>query len=499
MFILNIGRLKDKMNKTKSVSLNAILNSFHTLLNLLFPLITFPYITRTLSVEGVGRYNFAFSIISYFILLSGLGINVYAVREGAKFRDDREKISIFASRIFTISIFSTILSYITLFLLLFFSSELQKYSLPILAFSVQIFFTTLGVEWVYTIFEEYLYITLRNIVFKIISIILLFLFVREPGDYLIYVLISVLASSGSSILNFIYARRFCDIKLVIKFNWKDYLIPILFIFSSTVAMKIYQASDTTMIGLLIDDRTVGIYSVATKIYVIAGGVLLAVSAVTIPRLSMLMGQNRITEYRSLLNKLVNVVFLIIFPGITGLFMISEDIILIIAGESYLQATVALKISCFAIIGSAMSGIFNQCALMPSKRERKTLISSSTSAVLNIGLNLVLIPKFGAVGAAITTVLAEFTMMIMNFYFSKDITGFVFKNKETLKNIFSIVIGCIGIVMVCYFSSAITEKLLIRFSVAIIGSGIIYFALLRVLKNPVALELFDKVSHKLGKS
>lgn len=194
--------------QNKSLGLNAALNSLQSLLNLIFPLITFPYISRTLSVDGVGKYNFANSIISYFILLAGLGISVYAVREGAKLRDNREEFSQFASRIFTINIISTIISYIALFLVLILSTSLQKYNIAILIFSIQIFFTTLGVDWIYTIFEEYGYITARNIIFKIISAILLFIFVKHRDDYLNYIVISVIASTGSYLLNFFMLRNF---------------------------------------------------------------------------------------------------------------------------------------------------------------------------------------------------------------------------------------------------------------------------------------------------
>ncbi|MCO4608443.1 Membrane protein [Streptococcus infantarius subsp. infantarius] len=486
------------MQQNKSLGLNAVLNSLQSLLNLIFPLITFPYISRTLSVDGVGKYNFANSIISYFILLAGLGISVYAVREGAKLRDNREEFSQFASRIFTINIISTIISYIALFLALILSTSLQKYNIAILIFSVQIFFTTLGVDWIYTIFEEYGYITARNIIFKIISAVLLFIFVRHRDDYLNYIIISVLASTGSYLLNFFHTKKFCDIKLVLKFDWKNYLTPILTIFTSTVAIKIYLASDVTMLGFLKDEYTVGIYSAATKIYSIVSTMLSAVTAVAIPRLAMLMGQKRMDEYCKLLKQLINMVLIIILPGIIGLFMVSRDIILIIAGEKYLRATLALQITCFAMLGSAMSTIFNQCALMPAKRERKTLVSSSTSALLNIGLNFVLIPIFAERGAAFTTVLAEFTMMTMNFYFSRDITGFVFKDKKTWKNIFSAVIGCIAIVLVCRITSVL-PNMFIRLIISISCSGVVYAVVLLVLRNEIALKMLNQIVSKKSKS
>lgn len=183
--------------KNKSLKVNAFLNGFKTFLNFLFPLITFPYISRVLSVEEIGKYNFSNSIISYFLLLAALGIDKYAIREGAKYRENKERFSSFASEIFSFNIVSTLVSYSLLFLFILFSKTLERYTVCILIFSLQIFFTTLGTEWVYSIFEEYRYITIRSILFKMISVALLFMFVRNEGDYLAYAAITVFASVGS--------------------------------------------------------------------------------------------------------------------------------------------------------------------------------------------------------------------------------------------------------------------------------------------------------------
>lgn len=489
------GIYNKEMQKDKSLGLNALLNSLQSLLNLVFPLITFPYVSRTLSVDGVGKYNFASSIVSYFILLAGLGISNYAVREGAKLRNDRKAISSFASRVFTINMVSTLISYLFLFLVIILTPVLHNYVVAILIFSVQIFFTTLGTDWVYTIFEEYGYITIRNLVFKIISIVLLFIFVRHSNDYLNYVAITVIASTGSYVLNFLHARKYCDIRLDFHFKWDNYVIPILVIFGSRVAIQIYLSSDVTMLGFLQNEYVVGIYSTATKIYGIVGALLTALTAVTIPRLAMLMGQGRIDEYNQLLKQVVNTILFIVLPGIAGLFMVSQDVVIIIAGEKYLRATYALKITCFAMLGSAMSAIFNQCALIPAKREKRALISSTTSSLLNIGLNFILIPIIAEKGAALTTVLAEITMMFMNFYFSRDITGFVFKDKETWKNIITVLLGCVGIVAVCALSYDIFRQMFIRLIISVISSIVIYVVILLVTKNQVALTFLSKVKQK----
>ena len=153
--------------QNKSLKLNAFLNTVRNVLNMIFPLITFPYVSRVLGANGLGIYNFSNSVISYFLLLAGLGISTYAVREGAKYRKSKENISFFASQIFSINVFSTIFSYIILFISLVIFPKLHMYAVCILIFSLQIAFTTIGTEWIYTIFEDYTYITVRSILFNI--------------------------------------------------------------------------------------------------------------------------------------------------------------------------------------------------------------------------------------------------------------------------------------------------------------------------------------------
>ena len=157
------------MKGKKSLGVNAMLNGLRTAIDLLFPLVTFPYATRTLSVDNVGAFGFSASVIGYFIMLSALGVTAYAIREGSKIRDDRQKLDAFASEVFTINMASTLASYLLLAVCLYFVPTLRHYSLLIGVLSVQIFFATIGTEWVYSIFEEYAYITVRSIVFKLIS------------------------------------------------------------------------------------------------------------------------------------------------------------------------------------------------------------------------------------------------------------------------------------------------------------------------------------------
>lgn len=479
------------MNKKVSLSLNAFLNSLRSVLDLLFPLITFPYVARILSVNGVGIYNFSNTYVSYFILISGLGIATYAVREGAKYRDNEEKISKFASQVFTINIYSTIIAYVLLLGSLLIFKNLHNYISCILIFGLQIIFTTIGTEWIYIIYEDYSYITIRNILFKIFSIILLFVLVRKPEDYLWYAAITVFASVGSNILNYVHAKNFCNIKLVKNTNLQYHLKPILVIFASSVAVTIYVSSDTTILGLLKNNYAVGIYSVTVKIYKLAQNLLAALLTVTIPRLAMLLGQRRIKEYNQVLSSVIETLGLLVLPASVGLMMLSEDVVLVIAGQKYLPSANSLRIITWAIIFSIFSWIFSDCVLIPAKRENLVLRNTIITAIENIILNFILIPFMSYDGTSLSTVIAEFTVMAMNGYSCRDIIKPVIFKKDTLKNLMDSVVGCVGIIVICLLCNYGVKSLIFKTIFSVVFSVIIYGVILILLKNKNAYSMLNK--------
>lgn len=478
--------------KKKSLWINAFLNGLKSILNLIFPLITFPYITRVLSVSGIGIYNFSNTYVGYFVLISGLGIATYAVREGAKYRNQKEKIEEFSSQIFSINIIATIIAYILLFISLFLFGNLNNYVTCILIFSLQILFTTLGTEWIYTIYEDYAYITIRSIVFKIISIILLFILVRKPSDYLWYATITVVAAVGSNILNFAHAKSFINIKFTLKTNWQYHLKPILIIFASAVAVTIYVSSDTTILGLIKNDYAVGIYSTSVKIYQIAQNLLSAILTVTIPRLAMLWGQKRRKEYNNLLTQVINTLGVLVLPASVGLIMLSKEVVLIIAGHKFLPSVNSLRIITWAIIFSIFAWIFSDCVLIPAKREKKVLRNTLITAVINVILNFIFIPSMSYDGTSLSTVIAEFSVMVMNGYSCHDIIKPIIFKRDTLKNLFESIIGCIGIVIVCLLCQWGWDSMIWRTVFSVILSVPMYVAILVLLGNETATSMLKNV-------
>lgn len=477
--------------KNKSLGLNAFLNGLRSVLNIIFPIITFPYVSRVLSVGELGKYNWSSSFVSYFLLIAGLGIATYAVREGAKFRNDRNEISAFASQVFSINVFSTIVSYILLFLCVLIFPKVQSYSTCIYIFSIQIVFTTLGTEWIYSIFEEYTYITARSIVFKILSVVMLFIFVRSKGDYLNYAGITVFSAVGSNILNYLHARKFCTIKFTIKIDWKEHLKPILVIFASSVATTIYLSLDTTLLGLINSNYVVGIYSVSTKMYNIVKQLIAAVLTVTIPRFALLWGRHRYREYRNLLLQISNVLALISIPAAVGVYMLAPQIVVLLSSAKYIRAVSSLRLLCPALIFSIFSWIFTSCVLIPAKRENKVLVITVISAVANLTLNILLMPSLKENAAAITTSLSEAISMTLGIWYSRDVIKGLYK-KEFWKDVLLYTLGSLAIVAVCYAGSILFTSTMAIILFDIILSIVEYVLILLGMKNKFAFDVLEHI-------
>ena len=480
-----------KINKTKSVGTNAFLNIIKQCCAIIFPLITFPYASRVLEVENYGKVSFGTSIISYFTLLAGLGIANYAIREGARIRDDREKFSTFVNEVFTINIVSTLISYAILFLTLIFWDKLGSYRVLILVQSISILFTTIGTDWINSIYEEYTYITIRYVVVHIIAIVLMFIFVRDSSDYIIYAFIAIFGTVGANVINIFHIRKIVKLRLVKVKNYKLHLVPMIMLFCNSLSVLIYVSSDVTMLGLLSDDKSVGIYSAATKMYNIIKQLLNAIIVVMIPRLSALLGKEMYDEYNKLLRNSFHAIVTLLMPAITGVFVLSYEIIWIIGGEQYALGYEALRILSIALGGSVFANFFNNAILVPNKKEKYFLIGTLTAAIANIVLNVFLIPTLDYVGAAVTTVIAEYVVLGFGLFFSRGLYTFRFNWRDLISSLG----GCMLIALISYVLHNFVESILIRTVATCLCSIIGYCVVIVIFKNSLASNAIAQVKKK----
>lgn len=471
------------MNK-KSLKLNTILNIIKTISSMCFPLITFPYISRVIQSTNYGKVNFGNSIISYFSLIAAFGIITYAIREGAGKRNNKKEFICFANQIFTINIITTIISYIMLIVLYILWPKLHDYSLLLFVQSFSIIFTTIGIEWIYSIHEDYFYITVRSILVQVLSLISLFIFVKQPSDYIIYAGISVFANGGANIFNFWHAsKKYCTLHLTKNIDFVKHIKPMAIIFFSNVAISFYANSDITILGILKDDYTVGIYSFSVKIYTIIKQLISSILVVVLPRLSFYKA-NYLEKYNLLLNNIKKIMLIIIVPTTIWCILLSSEIILILSGQEYLKAQSSLSILCLAFIISAYSTIYGNGVLLLNKEEKKIFLSTIIGGVTNVVLNILLIPKFAENAAAFTTIISELIVLIINY---KNAKKYIISDKSKINIIVRILIGVSLMIVLCIVIKQLNWKSILTLITSVISSAILY-GIIMIYKNPLLNEI-----------
>lgn len=189
-----------KLMSQKSLKNNAFFNFIRSFLDIAFPIVSFPYASLILMPEGIGKVNFANSVVDYFVLIASLGIVQYATQEATILREDFNKLSKFLKEILLITLFATLFAYILLSISLFAVPKFHEYRMLMIVRSTKILFVLAGINWLFIAHEEYSYITLRTAFFQIISLVSLFLFVHKSDDYIIYAFIGIFSNAGSNIM-----------------------------------------------------------------------------------------------------------------------------------------------------------------------------------------------------------------------------------------------------------------------------------------------------------
>lgn len=481
-----------KVEEKKSLKLNMVLNMLRGLLGVVFPLITFPYITRILGVDNIGQFNFANSIVSYFVLLAGLGINTYGVRNGSPLREKREQLEIFAKEIFTLNCLAMVASYALLIVVIQCVPKLSNYKLLIIILSSQIVFKTIGVEWIYTIYEEYLYITIRTLGFQFLSLILMFVFVHKSTDIIPYALATVAATSGSNVLNLIHSRKYITLGLTRNIRIKEHIKPIMVMFATAITVTIYVSSDTTILGLICGDYEVGIYAVSVKIYTLLKTVLSSAIVVSIPRMAKYYEENRYAEFARLGNSIYKTFFTFIIPSIVGVICLSNEIVFFIAGDEYRPAWSSLILLSFALFFCLGAGFWSQAVMISQKKENKVLFITIISALINVGLNFIFIPMFKENGAAITTIIAEGIVFVYCRYSSKGTISYVGIPEVLLKTM----VGILPMPLIVHITKTCIHNNIVILAIGIISCVLEFVCLEIIIKNEIVIEYWKNIKEKL---
>lgn len=479
------------MNNNPSLKKNAVLNVVKQSCNIVFPLITYPYVSRVLLSANLGRYSFADSIINIAMTFAGLGISTYGLREGARIRSDKRKLDEFASEIFTINFIAMILVYSVLIICTLFVGRLRRDYILIFILSLNIITSVLGRDWINQIFEDFTYISLRYIFFQTIAVVLTFLFVKKPEDYIKYTIIMLIANAGGYTANIFYTLKYVPLNLSRHLNLKEHIKAILYLFGIALTVQIYVKSDVAILGFLRSDSEVGIYTIASKVYTIVKSLLNAVITVTIPRLAVFLGENDKTAYSKLLVKLKSWLVAIVFPCVIGLLMVSNNVMQLIGDDEYISGSDALRILCIALAFAVFGCYYSNGIMVVQKQEKIFFIATIISALENIILNIILIPRWGMNAAAFTTVLAEGIVIGICKHYSRE-----YDYPLPRRDYISVIVGCIGIAIICRLLTSAISKYWLALILSIICSIVVYGTCLAVFRNSIVEEVNSIIKKKI---
>ena len=477
----------------KSLGVNFIFNALKTLMGVVFPLITFPYATRIVGPEALGKIDYAQTNVTYFTLIAVFGISGYAVREGARIRDDKEKISKFAGEILAINLVTVSVAYVLFFLALLIP-KFAPYRGLMLIFSTTIILTAVGLEWLYNIYEDYKYITIRSFVFQVISMILLFTCVKDEGDYVIYALILICSSVGSNIMNIIRSRKYIKLRVVFNSNFWVHLKPMFLIFIMNIAASIYLVMDRSMLGFITgSDREVGLYGAAIKITTIITSLMNTVRVVMTPRVSFSV-QNDEKQAEKLNYIAVRLVSMLSVPCAIGLFFLSERVLVFFAGSEYRESSLALQILLMDVVFAAINGVVINQIFMSYRRDKSASAAVILGAVVNLILNAITIPLYGKEGAAFSTLISEMAIFVFACIVGREF----FKVGKIIKQICQSIFACIPMVGIYFVLVYLgLHDVLVIFGTIIIGA-IFYFVVLFLIKNELINQGYSYIKETYRK-
>lgn len=470
----------------QSIKNNFLLNLSTTITGLLFPLITFPYASRILMADGIGQVQFFQSIIDYVSLCTALGIPLYAVREIARIRDNKELRSRTTIEILLLHAILTLVGYIVVFILAKTVAKIEIDASLFFLLSTTLFFNTIGVAWFYQAIEDFKYITLRSLFVRILSLVALFIFVKTKQDLFYYAGILVIGTVGNNIFNFFRLRKYIKLSKgeFKRLNLLRHLIPALKIFILNLVISIYVNLDSVMLGFLKNEESVGYYAAATRLTKAIWGIVSSLGAVLLPRFSNMITNGQKEEFQLLANKAASFTIALSLPMSVGLIFMAAPIIHIFCGNGFEPSILTLKLVAPIVLFIGLSGIIGMQILYPQGREKYVIISTMVGACINLLINYLLIPQYGQYGAALGTVIAEFMVTVIMILLGRKYLPINILSKQNLHYLIGSIVISILLAFLFVFPLHEVNYLLI----GILLSVIVYYAYLLMIKDTLALQL-----------
>lgn len=472
--------------KKKSIIKNYMYNLSYQLLRIILPIITTPYVSRVLGAENLGIYGYTLSISAYFILFGSLGIAMYGQREIAYFQEDRQA---YTKSFWEIVIFRIITMSISLLIFGLIFITHNQYSMYYKILILEILGNCLDISWFFQGHEDFKRTVFRNLLVKIISVICIFIFIKTKNDLIKYFWIYVLSILIGNVSLWFYLPKY-----IVKIHYKKINIwrhfrPTLALFIPQIAVEIYTLLDKTMIGIVISNKSeVGYYEQAQKIIRILLTLTTSLGTVMMPRIANTFVKGENEKVKKYMLKSFNIVYLLAFPLIFGIIVVAKNFVPVFFGSGYDRVIILMQTISPIILLIGLSNVTGMQYLLPTKRQKEYTISVICGAIVNFFMNSLMIWRWGALGASLGTIIAEFTVTLVQLIFVRrdfNISDILILSKNY-------VIAGLIMFMCCFLVNLIDVTNIVNIIVKIIVGFITYSIALILMKDKLVTELINKV-------
>ena len=474
----------------KSIKKNYLYNLIYQILTIIIPIITAPYLARVLGVKGTGVTSYTLSIVSYFIIFGSIGVSSYGQREIAMNRDDKNKCSKLFWELFLLKLFTSVLSILGYIFLIVSST---KYNVIYFILTLNILASIFDISWFFQGFEEYKFISIRNIIIKTLFTISIFVFVRNKNDLNLYILLNGLSLLISSLSLWIRLPKMINKISLKKINVFSHLKNSLIYFLPQIATQIYTMLDKTMLGIITKGEIEnGYYEQAYKIITMSLTVITSLNTVMSPRMSYLYKEKKHDEIKEKLFKSLQFTFFLGVPMMFGIACTSYGVVDWFFGSGYEKVKLLLVVFSPIVIIIALSGCLGGQYLTPCGKRLQSAGALWVGAIINFLLNLILIPKYASLGAAISSVIAELIITILYFVLSKKYVDI----KKMLKKFYKYFIASILMSIVILFLDHILKISILSTVIEIITGIIVYILVLLILKDDMIYYFLNLIKRKV---
>lgn len=472
----------------KSLKTNYIYNLLYQLIVMVLPLITTPYLSRVLGAEKIGIYSFTMSILSYFVLFGCMGINLYGQREIAMVQNDVKKRSKIFYELVILKLCLLVFSYLIFAL---FNFNDANYGIYYKILSIELFSNAFDITWFFQGIENFKKITIRNTLVRLISLVFLFLFVKNSDDLIIYFLINCLTNLFGFITLWINFKKYVNKSYLKKINIFKHIKPVITLFIPQIAIQIYTVLDKTMLGYVLNDMSeVGYYEQSQKIVKMLLMIIVALGAVVGPRIANLYANKKYQELQESITKVFNVVCFISLPMCFGLIAVSKNFVPWFFGNEFSPIINLLSIFSFLLVAIGLNNITGVQYLIPTRQQKKFTISVVIGALINLILNFIFIPKFKAVGAALSSIIAEFTILGIHIWYLRKSFDFKKILRDNVKYLLYSIIMFICILLISNLLNNLIIITIIQFLVGIF----VYILLLIIFKDKIIIQILNYIKN-----